>query len=238
MRMERMLENPLAFYRWTAGLMAMDLARDPHSGIIVAACGDAHISNFGFYASPERKLVFDLNDFDEAGAAPWDWDLKRLVTSVVVGGIHAEYTEREVRKAAQRTVRAYRGALRTMLERNPYERFYMHSNLKFARSLLSADARKVLHHAISAATKRTGQRAVRRTTQLDDDGRLRFVERPPPRGRRRQRRDPLFPAVAAVPRWGSAAAPGEGGRAVSTAALRRHRAAGQQRASCGRAWPG
>ena len=179
LRMERMLENPFAFYRGTAGLMAMDLARDPHSGIVVAACGDAHISNFGFYASPERKLVFDLNDFDEAGAAPWDWDLKRLVTSVVVGGMHAEYTEREVRKAAQGTVRAYRSALTTMLERNPYERYYMHSNIRFARSLLSADAQKVLHHAIRTARKRTNQRAVRRTTQIDHDGRLRFVERPP-----------------------------------------------------------
>lgn len=95
------------------------------------------------------------------------------------GGIHAEYTEREVRKAAQRTVRAYRSALTTMLERNPYERFYMHSNINFARSLLSAEAQKVLHHAIKTARKRTGQRAVRRTTQMDDGGRLRFIERPP-----------------------------------------------------------
>ena len=81
-RMQRMLASPFAFYRGTAGLMALDLGRDPHSGILVAACGDAHISNFGFYASPERQLVFDLNDFDEAAVAPWEWDVKRLITSV------------------------------------------------------------------------------------------------------------------------------------------------------------
>ena len=88
-----MLASPFAFYRGTAGLMALDLGRDTHSGILVASCGDAHISNFGFYASPERQLVFDLNDFDEAAVAPWEWDLKRLITSVIVGGREAGYDE-------------------------------------------------------------------------------------------------------------------------------------------------
>ncbi len=99
LRMARMLESPFAFYRGTAGLMALDLADDPHSGLYVICCGDAHISNFGFYASPERRLVFDLNDFDEAAAAPWEWDLKRLVTSAVIGGRHAGYEEASIETA-------------------------------------------------------------------------------------------------------------------------------------------
>ncbi len=94
--MARMLQNPFAFYRGTAGLMALDLSDDAHSGIQVICCGDAHISNFGFYASPERRLVFDLNDFDEAAAAPWEWDLKRLVASAIIGGRHAGYDEAHI----------------------------------------------------------------------------------------------------------------------------------------------
>lgn len=73
LRTERMLASPFAFFRGTAALMAADLADAPHSGILVASCGDAHVSNFGFYASPQRSLVFDLNDFDEAAWAPWEW---------------------------------------------------------------------------------------------------------------------------------------------------------------------
>ena len=106
-RMQRMLASPFAFYRGTAGLMALDLGHDPHSGILVAACGDAHISNFGFYASPERQLVFDLNDFDEAAVAPWEWDVKRLITSVIVGGREAGYDEKDVEQVAHRAFAQY-----------------------------------------------------------------------------------------------------------------------------------
>lgn len=179
LRMERMLANPFAFYRGTAGLMALDLGRAPHSGVMVAACGDAHISNFGFFASPERKLVFDLNDFDEAAVAPWDWDLKRLVTSIVVGGMNAGYSEREIRRAARHTVRAYRRGLTSLLETSPLERYYMHGNVDFARNSLSSETQALLKDVLKAATKRTAKRAVKRTTEMGDDGILRFVEHPP-----------------------------------------------------------
>ena len=179
LRMERMLANPFAFYRGTAGLMALDLGRAPHTGILVAACGDAHISNFGFFASPERAVVFDLNDFDEAAIAPWDWDVKRLVTSIVIGGIQAEYSEREIRRAARHTLRAYRSGLTAMLERSPLERYYMHGNVEYARKSLSPEAQEVLQVALKDATKRTATRAVRRTTEVGEDGVLRFVEQPP-----------------------------------------------------------
>src|SRR5690606_20732057 len=76
LRIERMAASPFAFYRGTAAIMAADLAAGPSSGILVPSCGDAHVANFGFYASRQRTLVFDLNDFDEAAWAPWEWDVK------------------------------------------------------------------------------------------------------------------------------------------------------------------
>ena len=85
LRMARMLEGPFAFYRGTAALQATDLARGAATGFRVLADGDAHLANFGVFASPERSLVFDLNDFDEAGWAPWEWDVKRLAGSAVLG---------------------------------------------------------------------------------------------------------------------------------------------------------
>ena len=98
LRNERMSQSPFTFYRGTAALMAADLAADVHTDILVPSCGDAHVSNFGFYASPQRSLVFDLNDFDEAAAAPAEWDVKRLITSAIIGGRHAAYPEKTIER--------------------------------------------------------------------------------------------------------------------------------------------
>ncbi|MEV8370985.1 DUF2252 domain-containing protein [Microbacterium sp. NPDC064584] len=179
LRMQRMLASPFAFYRGTAGLMALDLGRDPHSGILVASCGDAHISNFGFYASPERQLVFDLNDFDEAAVAPWEWDLKRLVTSVVVGGREAGYAERDIEGVARRAIASYVSVLRRMVRLSPSDRYFLHLNVQSARRQMSRDGRRVLRDALAAAERRTSARAIRRTTERDADGKVRFVENPP-----------------------------------------------------------
>lgn len=179
LRMQRMLASPFAFYRGTAGLMALDLGRDPHSGILVASCGDAHISNFGFYASPERQLVFDLNDFDEAAVAPWEWDLKRLVTSVVVGGREAGYAERDIEGVARRAIASYVSVLRRMVRLSPSDRYFLHLNVQSARRQMSRDGRRVLRDALAAAERRTSARAIRRTTERGADGKVRFVENPP-----------------------------------------------------------
>ncbi|HEX5730015.1 DUF2252 domain-containing protein [Microbacterium sp.] len=178
-RMQRMLASPFAFYRGTAGLMALDLGRDPHSGILVAACGDAHISNFGFYASPERQLVFDLNDFDEAAVAPWEWDVKRLLTSVIVGGRAAGYDEGDIQRIAVLAFAQYVTVLRQLVELDPAGRYFMHLNVDSARRQLSREGRRVLRAALAAAERRTSERAVHRTTERGDDGSLRFVENPP-----------------------------------------------------------
>jgi hypothetical protein len=85
-RYGRMLQSPFAFYRGAASVMASDLARVPNTGLKVQACGDSHLANFGGFATPERNVIFDINDFDETSPAPWEWDVKRLVTSIVLAG--------------------------------------------------------------------------------------------------------------------------------------------------------
>jgi uncharacterized protein (DUF2252 family) len=179
LRTERMSQSSFAFYRGTAALMAADLAGGPHTGQLVAACGDAHVSNFGFYASPQRTLVFDLNDFDEAAWAPWEWDLKRLVTSVVIAARARNSTEKLVRKAALQTVSAYQRTLYAGIALSPTERFFTHFDAEAGVARMDKESRKALSRAIASAHKRTGERAVSRLTTRDDDGTLRFVHAHP-----------------------------------------------------------
>lgn len=110
-RHARMRVSPLAFYRGTARIMAADLASTPVSGLRVQLGGDAHLSNFGAYASPARELVFDANDFDETLRGPWEWDLKRLAASFMVAGQHLGFSRSDCRKATAQSVQAYRDAM-------------------------------------------------------------------------------------------------------------------------------
>ena len=107
-RWGRMLESPFAFMRGAAGLMAADLARTPSTGLHVQLCGDAHMANFGVFASPERRLLFDVNDFDETTPGPWEWDLKRLAASAVVIGRVSGIAPEHQAEAAHAVARAYR----------------------------------------------------------------------------------------------------------------------------------
>jgi uncharacterized protein (DUF2252 family) len=107
-RFGRMLQSPFTFYRGSAAIMAADLASTPNSGLRVQACGDAHLLNFGGFATPERQVVFDVNDLDETLPAPWEWDLKRLAASVVIAAQYLQLHESEAARAATATVRAYR----------------------------------------------------------------------------------------------------------------------------------
>ncbi|GAA5036570.1 DUF2252 domain-containing protein [Microbacterium fluvii] len=179
LRTERMSQSPFAFYRGTAALMAADLARDPHTGILVASCGDAHVANFGFYASPQRTLVFDLNDFDESAWAPWEWDLKRLVTSVVVAGQATSRDAGVIETAAREAVATYAGAIETSAQLSPTERYFAHFDLESVVRGLDKKSRAAITAAIKDAQKRTGERAVRRLTRANEHGRLVFVETPP-----------------------------------------------------------
>ena len=90
-RFGRMLQSPFTFYRGSAAIMAADLAATPNSGLRVQACGDAHLLNFGGFATPERQVIFDVNDLDETLPAPWEWDLKRLTASIVIAGQYLRF---------------------------------------------------------------------------------------------------------------------------------------------------
>ena len=108
-RFGRMMQSPFTFYRGSAAIMAADLAPTPATGIRVQACGDAHLSNFGGFATPERRVIFDINDLDETLPAPWEWDLKRLAASVVVAAPHRSACSRAMRRGLVRaTARSYR----------------------------------------------------------------------------------------------------------------------------------
>ena len=107
-RFGRMMQSPFAFYRGSAAVMAADLASTPVSGIHVQACGDAHLSNFGAFATPERRVIFDINDFDETLPGPWEWDLKRLTVSYVLAGRYLGLPETASTRAVMATVRSYR----------------------------------------------------------------------------------------------------------------------------------
>jgi uncharacterized protein (DUF2252 family) len=108
LRHERMAESAFAYYRGTPAVMAFDLALTPRTDIIVQASGDAHLSNFGLFASPERTLVFDANDFDETLPGPWEWDVKRLAASIVIAGRANGFSARQSRAATMATMRSYR----------------------------------------------------------------------------------------------------------------------------------
>jgi hypothetical protein len=107
-RYGRMMASPFTFLRGSAIVMANDLAGTPKSGIQAQICGDAHLLNFGAYASPERTLLFDLNDFDETLQGPWEWDVKRLAASFVVAGRDNGFEAADCRGAAQASVASYR----------------------------------------------------------------------------------------------------------------------------------
>src|SRR5213595_1684674 len=125
-RYGRMMQSPFAFYRGAAAIMAADLALTPTAGIRVQACGDCHLMNFGGFGTPERRIIFDINDFDETLPAPWEWDLKRLVASFVLAARANGLSEAAGRDAAERCARSYRERLREAAAMSPLEAWYAH----------------------------------------------------------------------------------------------------------------
>ncbi|WP_194396930.1 DUF2252 domain-containing protein [Microbacterium atlanticum] len=178
-RTQRMAASAFAFYRGTAALMAADLGRSPSTDLLVGSCGDAHVANFGLYASPQRTLVFDLNDFDEAAWAPWEWDVKRLVTSIVIAGQSTSRDDAVIREAALGAVRTYARSLRAGAKRSPLKRYYDRFDALAAEEAADPETREVIAGAVKDAEKRTGKRAARKLTTTDQDGRIVFVESPP-----------------------------------------------------------
>ncbi len=178
-RTERMAASAFAFYRGTAALMAADLERSPSTDLLVGSCGDAHVSNFGLYASPQRTVVFDLNDFDEAAWAPWEWDVKRLVTSVVIAGQSTSRDEGAIRRTALETVHTYARVLSEGSRRSPLKTYYDRFDAKAAESAVTPSIRSTIDRALKQAGRRTMKRAAHKLTEMTADGRLVFIESPP-----------------------------------------------------------
>ena len=141
-RYGRMLVSPFTFYRGAALLMASDLAGSPRSGLQAQLCGDAHLSNFGVFASPDRRLVFDLNDFDETLPGPWEWDVKRLAVSFVVAGRENGYSAKERRMIVLETVGAYRKAMREFASKPSLDVWYARIEVDQLMSELRGQVKK------------------------------------------------------------------------------------------------
>ncbi len=178
-RIGRMIASPYAFLRGTAAIMAEDFARLPATGITPVICGDAHLSNFGFYASPERDLVFDLNDFDEAHTGAWEWDLRRLVASVWVAGRQNGSSETACADAVTDCVAAYRNQVAYLAEQPLLTRSYQRLDLDRLRETATRDTwRDEIERAARRARRRTSDRALPRLTEKRDGAR-RILEDPP-----------------------------------------------------------
>ncbi|MFF3914043.1 DUF2252 domain-containing protein [Streptomyces sp. NPDC001852] len=181
-RYGRMLESPFRFYRGAAAVMAADLAPLPATGLQVRLCGDAHLLNFGLLASPERHLVFDINDFDETFPGPFEWDVKRLAASLAVAGRGNGFTEREQDDAVRTCVRAYRERMREFAGMRTLDIWYARDDADLMHGLLAAsmdeESRRRTAEAATRARSRTHLRAVAKLTRLTPEGR-RIAADPP-----------------------------------------------------------
>jgi uncharacterized protein (DUF2252 family) len=181
-RYGRMLTSSFTFFRGAAALMAADLAPTPVSGFRAQTCGDAHLSNFGLFASAERKLVFDVNDFDETLPAPWEWDVKRLAASLAVAGRHNGYSAKQRRKVAMAATGAYREAMRDFAKQTNLEVWYAQMDvadlLRDRRSVLTATQVKRTRAAMEKARTRDSLHALDKLSAVID-GERRLVGLPP-----------------------------------------------------------
>jgi len=177
-RWGRMVASPFAFFRGSATVMAADLAGSADSGLVTQVCGDAHLQNFGLFASPERRLLFDLNDFDETLPGPWEWDVKRLATSVVLalranGHDAARQTDAVVACAA-----AYRAAMARHAQMSSLEIWYSAVDVDDELTQMIGTSRRRLARLADKARRRTTLQAIDRLTE-EVDGRRRIIDDPP-----------------------------------------------------------
>ena len=178
-RVGRMLQSPFALYRGSAATMAHDLTTSPDIGRRVVACGDAHVANFGLFASPERRPLFDLNDFDEAWTAPWEWDVKRLAGSVVVAGRDAGLPEDVCRDATAAAVRSYRQRLRELATMSVLERFWSQVEADWLVERAKGEGRRLLRSQADRARRRTSEQVLTKLTTVEHDGTVSIVDDPP-----------------------------------------------------------
>ncbi|MCX2455477.1 DUF2252 domain-containing protein [Lacticaseibacillus nasuensis] len=179
-RHAKMLASPAAFFRGTAELMAYDLSHGSQSGIRVLTDGDAHLQNFGFYASPERNLLFDLNDFDEAAPNSFEFDVKRLLTSTYLLGASAHYDEAEMDALVQDAAKTYRKTLKHAFKQPALTRFYASTNVDtLMQGLPGPDNAALIAQIKHKAEKRDHESVVKKYTVTTASGQLRFKDSAP-----------------------------------------------------------
>jgi uncharacterized protein (DUF2252 family) len=178
-RYGRMKQSPFGFYRGAAAVMACDLAQTPATGIRVQACGDCHAANFGGFASPERRLIFDINDFDETLPAPWEWDVKRLAASIVLGLREIGLGEGRCKDAVYKMARSYREQMHRHARMHPLDVWYSRIDAdEFVKEAKTAATKKRWEQVEAEARKETSEQIAPEITYVEK-GRMRFVDHPP-----------------------------------------------------------
>ena len=174
-----MAASPFAFFRGSAAVMARDLGVLPHTDTHVVACGDAHLSNFGIFATPDHRLTFELNDFDEASTAPWEWDVKRLATSVVLAARERGASDTDAAHHAREAVRAYQARIASMVALTSLERVFARLDIESLIANFSSHDTAFMRGALQHAMHRTSEYLLPQITTTTSAGQLRIVDNPP-----------------------------------------------------------
>lgn len=202
LRHKRMMKNTFSFFRGTAGVMSYDLLHETKVQIPIMICGDAHVNNFGFFASPERQLLFGLNDFDETRVGNWEVDLKRLLVSAQLAGEINGYDEKDIKDVLNNTVSAYRAGIKYSNGLKLMDRFYLAYNIDDLLDSISDNDKqmeKLLKKIAKKAPKNNSDKVVKKFTSKNDDGKIVFTENPP---RARRITDQLYTDfIKAIPQY-------------------------------------
>ncbi|WP_338209670.1 DUF2252 domain-containing protein [Lactiplantibacillus paraxiangfangensis] len=181
LRRERMSASAFAFFRGSVELMDYDLDYQKSTEIPAVVCGDAHLGNFGFYASPERRLVFDLNDFDEAGVHPWEWDLRRLLVSIILAARNSNFKPKKVDKLVRTASASYREAIKRMFDQTTLDRFYRDNEVQAVLNFggQPEDTANFIADLVKKAQKRNSEQVVRKFTWTNSRGERQFKDNAP-----------------------------------------------------------
>jgi uncharacterized protein (DUF2252 family) len=190
-----MLQSPFAFYRGSAGVMASDFSRTPHTGLMVQACGDCHLVNFGGFATPERNIIFDINDFDETPPAPWEWDVKRLVASILLAARSIGLSDSKGRKCAETAARSYREHMREFREMDPLRVWYTNIDAEDIIGIVPKALQKGLRKRIDRAAARSGSELDFPKLTGVVGGQVRITDQPPLIFHPEPKRGPEFQAT-------------------------------------------
>ncbi len=179
LRYGRMLHSTFNFYRGSAALMARDLAGNPVSGFIVQACGDCHVHNFGAFATPERRIVIDINDFDETLPAPWEWDVKRLAASLVLAAKERGFSEDLGQEAAWRMAQGYRRFMNELSSMSALQIWYSQISAESFLARIGVDTRRRVEQSLKVAAEKSSTEVLTEKLTVVSNGRLRFKDIPP-----------------------------------------------------------